>query len=98
MSDHQLMSWLTAPTPHPKRQMMRAPQLTLPVHGTAKLSWLVRWAPPRPQEMTGIRGRLWWGLLKLQMGADNVELACLSILNELSANCRENLKLSGCWG
>jgi len=35
--------------------------------------------------------------LKLQMGPDGVELACLSILIELSAGGRENLKPSGCW-
>ena len=29
----------------------------------------------------GIRDRLWWGLLKLQIGANNVELAYLSVLN-----------------
>ncbi len=73
--------------------MMRAPQLTL------------RWAPPRPRgtpgddlDRAGIRDRLWWGLLKLQMGGNDVELACLSILNELSAGGRENLKPCGCWG
>ena len=45
-------------------------------------------------DWAGIKDRLWWGLLKLQMGANNVELACLSILNELSAGGRENLKPS----
>jgi len=34
----------------------------------------------------------------LQMWANGVELACLSILNELSAGGRENLKPRGCWG
>ena len=34
------------------------------------------------------------GVVKLQMGANGVELACLSILNELSAGGRENLKPS----
>ena len=45
-------------------------------------------------DRAGIKDRLWWGLLKLQMGANDVELACLSILNELSAGGRENLKPS----
>ncbi len=49
-------------------------------------------------DRAGIRDRLWWGMLKLQMGANGVELACLNILNELSAGGRENLKPSGCWG
>ena len=49
-------------------------------------------------DRAGIKDRLWWGLLKLQMGANDVELACLSILNELSAGGRDNLKPSGCWG
>jgi hypothetical protein len=72
--------------------MMRAPQLTLQVQGTAYLSWLVRWAPPRPGgiprddlDRPGIRDRLWWGLLKLQMGANDVQLACLIILDVLLA-------------
>ncbi len=53
------------------------------------------------QEMTwtGNRDRLWWGLLKLHRGGGNdVELACLSILNELSAGGREDLKPSARWG
>ena len=47
-------------------------------------------ATDRPD--VGIGKRRGGQVLKLQMGADNVELACLSILNELSANCRENLE------
>jgi len=42
--------------------------------------------PPRPRgvrrddsDRAGMRDRIWWGLLKLQMGANGVELACLSI-------------------
>ncbi len=46
-------------------------------------------------DRAGIRDRLWWGLLKLQMGANDVELACLSILNELSAGGRKNKWLLG---
>ena len=78
--------------------MMRAPQVTLQVQGTAHLSWLVRWAPPRPRgiprddlDRARIRDRVWWGLLKLQM-------ACLSILNQLFAEGREDLKSNACWG
>ncbi len=59
--------------------------------------------PPRPRgvstdhlDRAGTRDRLWWGLLKINMGANGVELACLSILKELSAGGRENLKPSGC--
>ena len=44
----------------------------------------MRWAPPRPGgiprddlDRAGIRDRLWWGLLKLQMGANDVELFLL---------------------
>ncbi len=40
---------------------------------------------------------LWWGLYNLQMGANDVELACLSIPNESCVGGRENLKPSGCW-
>ena len=34
-------------------------------------------------------------MLKLQMRGNDVELACLGILNELSAGGRENLKPRG---
>ncbi len=61
--------------------------------------------PPRPEgiprdelDRAGFRDRLWWGLLMLQMGGLDVELACLSILNELSAGGREDLKPSARWG
>ncbi len=55
-----------------------------------------RWDPPRHRgipkndlDRAGIRGKLWWGLLKIHIGGNDVELAC-------QRKCQQNCAQLAC--